>query len=93
MGAKKEAFICLTCTLTVAHIHLLNESLARIMSCKASELIPSFMKWYPILLTFWYTQIGGGVVKQGLEAQIRAQSQINFKIGTFTLEVQKKKGT
>jgi hypothetical protein len=49
--------------------------LVNIRSCKSSELIPSFMKWYTILLTLQVLSKLG--MKQQLENQARAQRKDN----------------
>jgi hypothetical protein len=46
-------------------------------SCKPSELIPSFMKQYPISLIFQLGTLKLGV-KQGLQGQTRTQRQGDF---------------
>jgi len=71
-----QFWICVTGGFTADWYPLLKSSLVRIGLCRSSELIPSFMKRYPILLTFADTIKLG--MKQGLEDQTRAHRQGEF---------------
>jgi hypothetical protein len=64
-----------------------NESnLVRSISFKHGEMIPDFIRWYSILLTFFFfntIQLG---IKQGFQAQTRGQRLDDFQDDTHVMK-------